>query len=710
MKAYRLLWSFAVCAAFIPTTHGQDKLTTGPRPQPSDFGGVGLLQMPTARMVEAGELGIHFSRVAPYTRLGFALQPFDWLEGTFRYTSISNRLYGPEALSGDQSYKDKAFDLKLRLLKESAYLPEVAVGGRDIAGTGLFSGEYLVATKRYNALDFTLGVAWGYLGNAGRWENPLSAFDRRFNDRDDFAPGGQGGEFNLSSWFRGRSSVFAGVQWQTPVDGLQLMLEYDGNDYRNEPLSNPQEQASPFNVGAVYRVADWIDVRFGWERGNTAMVGLSLHAGLANRNAPKKVMDPPVPPLAARHGAMARGSVRDWSAISDALEDNAGYRVSRISRREREIVVEGEQTRYFHGAKGIGRAARIVDAVAAADVDWITVVDTRYGMPVGETSIGRDAFRSAVEEDGEPHAVEQLRRSVEHSALALRLDTELHRGQPERLSYGAGIGYRQNIGGPDGFLLYQFAANVDAEYRFWDDTWIAGRLSGNLLNNFGSFDYTAPSGLPRVRTNLREYWTQADVFLPYLQISHARRFDQDLYAILYGGLLESMFAGAGGEVLYRPMNERWAVGADLNAVRQRGFKQDFALRDYKTVTGHVTGYYRGVKDVLAKLSVGRYLAGDYGFTLDLSREFHNGVRFGAWATLTDASKEAFGEGSFDKGIYVSIPFDELMTTSSMRRAEIAFAPLTRDGGARLDKTYSLFELTEGRNLDLFHQNFGKIID
>ena len=88
----------------------------------------------------------------------------------------------------------------------------------------------------------------------------------------------------------------------------------------------------------------------------------------------------------------------------------------------------------------------------------------------------------------------------------------------------------------------------------------------------------------------------------------------------------------------------------------------------------------------------------------------NGVRFGVWGTLTNASEEDFGEGSFDKGIYVSIPFDELMTTSTMRRAELAWAPLTRDGGARLERAYSLFELTEGRNLDLFHNNFRKVID
>ncbi len=689
----------------------EDAPRSGPRPVAGDFGGIGLLQMPTARMAEEGEFNLFFSKVAPYNRFGFTLQPFDWLEGTFRYTDVSNRLYGPEALSGDQNYKDKAFDIKLRLLEEDALRPQVAVGGRDIAGTGLFSGEYLVASKRFGDFDVTLGVGWGYVGNAGNIDNPLGWLDDRFDQRHDGTQGGQGGEFSVDSWFRGRSALFGGVQWQTPWSPLQLLVEYDGNDYRNEPQANHQEHDSPINFGAVYRLNDWIDLRAGWERGNTAMIGINIHSNLARRSEPTKIADPKAPPLRRTPPpTRAAEAAQDWSQVARALEENAGYRVTRIARRERELVVEGEQRRYYHAPKAIGRAARILDDNAADDVDWLTVVDSRYGMPITETSLKRDAFRAAAAEDGDARALEDLRRTVEHTAGTPRHDTELFAQDEPPLSYGVGIGYKQNIGGPDDFLIYQFSANFDAEYRFRPGTALSGRVSANLLNNFDGFDYTAPSGLPRVRTNLREYWTESDVTLPFLQLTHLQRLDRDLYGVVYGGLLESMFAGVGGEVLYRPMNERWALGADLNAVRQRDFAQDFSLRDYKTITGHVTGYYRGLSDVLAKLSVGRYLARDYGATLDLSREFANGVRFGVWGTITNASKDDFGEGSFDKGIYVSIPFDELMTTSTMRRAELAWAPLTRDGGARLERAYSLFELTEGRNLDLFHNNFRKVID
>ena len=60
------------------------------------------------------------------------LQPLDGLEAGFRYTDISNRLYGPADLSGSQSMKDKSFEIKARLWNESAWLPAMAAGIRDL--------------------------------------------------------------------------------------------------------------------------------------------------------------------------------------------------------------------------------------------------------------------------------------------------------------------------------------------------------------------------------------------------------------------------------------------------------------------------------------------------------------------------------------------------------------------------------------------------
>ena len=674
-----------------------------PRYTQNDFGGVGLLQTPTARMAPAGELSFNANRTDPNSRYSFSLQPLEWLEGTFRYTSVSNRRYGPEELSGDQSNKDKAVDVKARLWRESHWLPEVALGFRDVGGTGLFSSEYFVANKRYNNLDFSVGIAWGYLGNRGDFRNPLSYVDDGFNDRRDIDTAG---DVNTGMYFRGPPSFFGGVAYQTPWDPLSLKIELEGNDYKHEPQGNNQVQDSPINIGAVYKLNDSVDLSVGWERGNTALFGITLHTNFISRKAPVKSYDPPPQPLPAQAPTTPLKEV-DWTAVSRQLESNAGYKVERIAQRDSELMVYGEQSKYFYPAKGVGRASRILDKNTNDEIQWFTLINKRYDMPVEETSVPRSTFRNVVNNEQDLvdlHRTTEVNRATEH------YDKTLYQRKPDPFTYGFGLGYQQNLGGPDGFLLYQISAYAEGQYRFTPSTWASGGISANLLNNYDKFKYDAPSNLPRVRTDVRQYVTTSDVTMPALQLNQAKRLNQDLYGMLYGGYLEPMYAGVGGELLYRPMGERWSIGADLNYVRQRDFDQGFGLRDYKTLTGHVTTYTKLPFDLDAAVSVGRYLARDWGTTIDISREFTNGVKFGGWVTRTTASKEEYGEGSFDKGIYISIPFDEMMSVSTMSRANIAWAPLTRDGGAMLHRQYSLHTMTDGRNRDAFYENFEKITE
>lgn len=674
-----------------------------PRYTQNDFGGVGLLQTPTARMAPAGELSLNANRTDPYSRYSLSLQPLDWLEGTFRYTSISNRMYGPEAVSGNQSYKDKAVDAKARLWQESHWLPEVALGFRDIGGTGLFSSEYFVANKRYKDLDFSLGIAWGYIGNRGDFDNPLGYIDDRFDSRPTPTTAG---DVNTSSYFRGKPGLFGGVTYQTPWQPLSVKIEFDGNDYKNEPQSNNQVQDSPINIGAVYKLNENIDLTAGWERGNTALFGITLHTNFVSRKAPAKTYDPPAQPLPANTPTVGLDQV-DWAEVSKKLESNAGYKVERIAQRDSELMVYGEQSKYFYSAKGAGRASRILDNNANDEIQWFTLVNKRYDMPVEETSVPRSTFRNVINNEQD---LVDLHRTTEVNRATAHYDKTLYQQKPDPFTYGFGLGYQQNLGGPDGFLLYQISAYAEGQYRFTPSTWASGGISANLLNNYDKFKYDTASNLPRVRTDLRQYATTSDITMPALQLNKAKRLDQDLYGMVYGGYLEPMYAGVGGELLYRPMGERWSIGADLNYVRQRDFDQGFGLRDYKTLTGHVTTYTKLPFDLDAAVSVGRYLARDWGTTIDISREFTNGVKFGGWVTRTTASKEEYGEGSFDKGIYISIPFDEMMSVSTMSRANIAWAPLTRDGGAMLHRQYSLHTMTDGRNRDAFYENFEKITE
>ena len=156
-----------------------------------------------------------------------------------------------------------------------------------------------------------------------------------------------------------------------------------------------------------------------------------------------------------------------------------------------------------------------------------------------------------------------------------------------------------------------------------------------------------------------------------------------------------MYAGVGSELLYRPFGQSWAVGADINWVKQRDWNDTLKMAEYDVVTGHMTGYWQVpyVNDVSAKLSVGRYLAGDVGATIDLSKRFSSGVIAGVFATKTDVSSEEYGEGSFTKGIYVTIPFDLMLLHPTTNKGTVSWVPLTRDGGQMLNRRVGLYNLT-----------------
>lgn len=99
---------------------------------------------------------------------------------------------------------------------------------------------------------------------------------------------------------------------------------------------------------------------------------------------------------------------------------------------------------------------------------------------------------------------------------------------------------------------------------------------------------------------------------------------------------------------------------------------------------------------MAKISAGRYLTEDVGVTVDIAKQFDSGITVGAYASKTDLSADEYGEGSFTKGFYVSIPFDLLSVKPTTSRGGLEWQPLQRDGGQKLNRKYSLYEVTDGR--------------
>jgi hypothetical protein len=175
-----------------------------------------------------------------------------------------------------------------------------------------------------------------------------------------------------------------------------------------------------------------------------------------------------------------------------------------------------------------------------------------------------------------------------------------------------------------------------------------------------------------------------------------------------------MFAGISTEVLYKPVDSRWALGGELNYVVQRDYDMGFGTQHfddlggpYDVLSGHVSVYYDFANGYHARVDMGRYLAGDLGATFALDREFANGWRVGAYATLTDIPFDDFGEGSFDKGIVVTIPTDWALGVPTRHRNTLNLSSLTRDGGARLNVDRRLYDVVRPGHRDALTESWGR---
>jgi hypothetical protein len=133
----------------------------------------------------------------------------------------------------------------------------------------------------------------------------------------------------------------------------------------------------------------------------------------------------------------------------------------------------------------------------------------------------------------------------------------------------------------------------------------------------------------------------------------------------------------------------------------------FGFQDYDIVTGHASVYYDLGGGYLSQLDVGHYLAGDNGATLSLDREFDNGFRVGAFSTFTDVSFADFGEGSFDKGIRISIPIDWLTGSAIQGGYGTSIRPVLRDGGARLEVRNRLYDVVRTTHTNELEDRWGK---
>jgi len=262
---------------------------------------------------------------------------------------------------------------------------------------------------------------------------------------------------------------------------------------------------------------------------------------------------------------------------------------------------------------------------------------------------------------------------------------------------------------PDNPLAYQFYAKLGTKIELPKRVQLHGGYGFDLVNNFEGMRRVSNSVLPHVRSDSLKYMQEGKDGLDYLFLDKRGTLARGLHYRAYGGVLETMYSGVGGEILYAPHQSRLAFALSGNWVKQRDYDKSFKHLDYSTATAFVSAYWATpFYNYDVAVHAGRYLAKDVGATFELRRTFDNGWMVGLWATLTDVPFETFGEGSFDKGMFFKIPLSPIFGGKSTAAITSRIRPIQRDGGARLegfsgdlwwdlrDSRYDVFDNAKGR--------------
>jgi hypothetical protein len=675
----------------------------------SNYGTVGVIQNPSARFQKEGSLALSWSHNDPYLRGSVIAYPFDWLEASFQYADINNSLYSLSSeFSGSQSLKDKSFDIKLRVMKETKYIPQIAIGFRDFAGTGLFSSEYLVASKGINNFDVSFGLGWGAM-NGNPFKNPLSYIAERFEFRN--YENDQGGTFNINSYFAGNTGFFAGIEYYIPKqNGLRLKAELDSTNY---DVEGPKKikQNSKINLGLVYPLSNNLLIKASYVRGNIFNFGFSYKLSLGNKNpvVNKKVLQNEIQNSEIIRRVTSRSDINLYRASLKYLRENEFY-LQNANIDGETFSVQYAQSKYRNPAISSGRAARVLHAIAPDSITKIKLSEMNGSLGTYSLTISRDDLEQAIQTNIT-------------SVLARNSKLEQNFPKEDFYSYNPKIKYpkfinqvgpdlRSQIGGPDGFFFGDLRVKAVSEILFAKGINLSSTFSYGITDNMDALKLPSDSVLPHVRTDIVDYLKEGRGFtIERMQANYFFQPSKSVYVKLSGGILETMFSGIGGEILYRPINKNYSIGLEAWSVKQRAFDQMFDHRDYKTITGHITFYYHEpYTHILFKVKGGKYLAKDSGFTFDASRQFRSGLVIGAFFSLTDISFEEFGEGSFDKGFYFWVPIDVFSPRYSTRLFGWGLRPLTRDGAQSVFHAFPLWGVTNKASAHYFNRNFNDFLD
>ncbi|OPX92441.1 MAG: hypothetical protein A4E58_03354 [Syntrophorhabdus sp. PtaB.Bin006] len=662
---------------FASPVFASDEPFTGP----ANWGGTGLMEIPSARVMKKDNYRIGAASVEPYRYYYGAMSPLKGLEFDGRITEVS----GVKALSvAYGNLKDKAFDVKYQFLEESKWLPAMAIGIMDPQGTRKYPAQYIVASKQIYPFDFTIGFGNGRFG-----KKPLPASDESVKAEIFTDPKG---------WLKD-SQIFGGVQF-SPSEKYSFMVEYSPIKFHKQIYDPAQARyfqkpvRSAFNFGMRWKPFRWAEIGASYQRGEQFGINFSTVFEIGRPLIP--IYDRPYKEEAAGkdHPLEERlGTALFVSGFSDI----------RIIIDGSDIRIEAQNNRYFYVTKSVGIILKLVMEIVPPNVENIHIVLSDDGFPLIAFSTTRmDTADWLAEKLTTP---EFLYLSKLDTTTTGGLDAAVQ--HERRFTYGLRPSLESFVNDPSGFYKYRFGVATWASYHPWKGASFVVGPEWYLLNNISSSNVPGPEA---VRSDIVLYKGK-NVTLGRLMFSQWSKMEHEVYGRFGAGYLEVEYAGLDGELAKPFFGGRVMVGVSGSVVRKRDPDNVFRLSDtYKDV--YKTAFLNTrlnipEQNIAIDIKAGRFLAGDKGARITVSK-FINGVILSAWYGVTDTSvfKDPYNRGYHDKGIALVFPIRLFKGADSKTSYRYAISPWTRDVGQDIDHYETLFDYI-GRNVRAFFEKDAK---
>lgn len=667
---------------------------------PAVSGTIGLNTVPSARMDESGTISAGISTLDPYAHSFLGFQIAEPLYVGIRQTAEISDIFD------DANRLYPGLDFKLRLLKESAYAPEIAIGAASAIGHRRSAGEYIALSKRYHDLDFTAGLGWGRFGSAGHFDNPLKALHSHFGKArplDGEMPN------EPADWFTGEKiGLFGGIEYFTPIDSLSFKFDIGADRYIAESKAFGFNAPAPWSLGLNYQPYEWMNAGLALQGGNKLMGRLTFKGRPASwpfTSSSAKSSEPlkPYRPQTTSITDMRLSSEKDGLILRD------------IQASKHSAIARLELSPYRTGPSQFGQAIHHMANHAGENLEEFILEPRIYGLRGPKIKLMRRDFENALarnqgsaeeiwanaefitDQNTRPELAKSPLMKAHFKPKSIRFILDNQIGLSEEDS---GTLYRTSfITAFKGPTLFNML-HTGTSWRW------------NIKHNLDKIGELRPRKLLPVRSNVDQF-ADNGIALDRLYTALTHSFTPELHMMGAAGYLEEMYAGAGGEILYRPFGKRFGISLETWLAFKRDPFQPLAegLNGDSLLTGHIKGWYElPGSNLTLHAKAGRYLAEDLGATLSLSKTFKNGSKLESYVTISDtADFDLFGGTTHaDHGIRLTLPLGSLPHVPDGSEIRIKTAPFGRDIGQSLDAPMKLYELTEHFSYRHITENWGDI--